>query len=169
MTTSGGSIRAISPPVDAVRQLRECVVLCFFYDASERRFTLVADYPDKASGSDRAFVALVFDRVVDFVREQGDHERFKRFFESYQAAENEAPIVVQDIQVSEADGSGIFQCWFGPNLGGLGFQYTGLVALTRDARVRNTGKVFVYSDLLSAEVFDFFSPFSNVDIERSLK
>lgn len=162
------SVREVSPPVAALGRLAECLLLAFNHDGSRQRFALVTDYPNKAPGSDRAFAALIFDGVASFVRERGDLERFREFDESYQAAENAPPIVVQGVRFSERSGGGTFQCWFGPNFGGLGFEYARLNAFTRDAHVRRAGKSFMYSDLASGEDFDFLSPFGRTHVEALL-
>jgi hypothetical protein len=153
------SFRKVIPPAGVLPKLVECLMLTFLYERQEDRFLLVADYPERASGSDRAFVALLFGGVSEFEREHGDLEPYKRFSESYQAGEDSPTIVIQDVQVAEGNGGGHVAFWFGPSFGGVRCKYEDLVVVVRNSRVRSQGNAFRYADLKSGEEFDFERPF----------
>ncbi|MGE0792523.1 MAG: hypothetical protein AB7S26_43030 [Sandaracinaceae bacterium] len=118
----------------------------------------MTDYPERAEGSDRAFIAFTFKSVSEFERESGDLERFKEFEEHYQASMTTPPVVVQEVQFARRDQGGRVQFWFGPNFGGLRFVFDGLKAVVRDARVWQEGHAFHYVDSRSGLEFDFYRP-----------
>jgi hypothetical protein len=160
------SIRKLVSPRGALHLLTECVVLAFVYDESRRRFCFVADFPEKAPRSDRAFVAFVFEGVTNFARDNGDLAKFCRFSSAYRAAEDETPIVVQSLRTMEHERKAVVQFWFGPNFGGLSFAYDDVAAFVRDARARQVGSSFAYFDMASGEELDFLCPFPELDRSR---
>lgn len=152
-------LRKVVPATSALLKLEECIVLMFRYEQTEDRFVLVADYPERAAGGDRAFVALGFGGVSEFDREYGDLARCREFGEYYQASEDAPPLVVQDVQAVGSSEGGRVQYWFGPGFGGVRFEYENLDAVVRDSRAWEEANVFHYADLTSGEEFNFFRAF----------
>jgi hypothetical protein len=154
------SLEALDHPRGAIPLLVEALVLSFDHDATARRFTLVADYPQKAPGADRSFVALCFAGVRDFVRERGSLPALQRFTENY-ATSDGPPVVVQSFRTTTTR----FELWLGPSFGGLSFHYADLAAFLRHSRAREVDGEWVYRDLDSDELLDSQHPFAGQDLD----
>jgi hypothetical protein len=160
-------LRKVIPSRDALSELMECLLLAFWYERRRGRLVMVTDYPDKESGADRSFLALVFVEVTEFVRESGRWAPYAGFVDSYAITPSVPSVVVQSVRFSDGGGQSTLECWFGPNFGGLRLRYGGLAAIVRDARVKRSERGFEYTDLRSGLPFEFSSPFSVDDIEAA--
>jgi len=55
---TGPGVQPLSDPEAALGRLAESLVISYVLDPAAATFTLVADYPDRAPGAQRSFVAL---------------------------------------------------------------------------------------------------------------
>lgn len=149
------------PGAVAANKLLECLLLSFCYEVQAKRFVLVTDHPDKTSSSARAFSALVFSGVTRFLRENGDLGEFAGIMSSYQAHRGSQPVVVQSLRSTAQT----FQCWFGPNFGGIQFEYEQVTALIRDTLAKEHNGEFIYVDAESSKPLDFYQPFNDAEIQ----
>jgi hypothetical protein len=154
------SVEALDNPRGAIPQLMEALVLSFDHDATAARFTLVADYPQKAPGADRTFIALRFQGVHDYARERGTLRALQRFAERYATAEG-PPVVVQSVRSTATR----FALWLGPSFGGLSFRYADVAAFLRHASAQQQDGDWVYRDLASGNVFDYRHPFAGLGVD----
>jgi hypothetical protein len=160
---STDSLRVIAPPSDALRRLSECLVLSFRHDRPQRQFVLITDYPDRAVGSDRAFLATIFSGVDRFVREAPTSGQRGGAPESYEARDGTPPVVMQAVTCGEAGGRAEFEGWLGPSFGGWQFRYEAVVAVVRDVLVRRAGESFHYHDIATQAELDFYRPFEGYE------
>jgi hypothetical protein len=149
------------PGAVAANKLLECLLLSFRYEVQAKRLILVTDHPDRASSTDRAFSALIFSGVTQFVRENGDIGEFATNKSSYQACRGSKPSVVQSLRNTAQT----FHCWFGPNFGGIQFEYEQVKALIRDTLAKEHNGGFTYVDAESSKPLDFYQPFDDAEIQ----
>jgi hypothetical protein len=111
----------LSSPETALEKLRESLLIAFSYAERDRKFPLIADYPDRSPGSERDLIALVFTEVSKFEREPGDLLALRRFVHHFAARHSTGVHLLQDIQTEKCvDGTARVSIWFGTNLGGSG-------------------------------------------------
>lgn len=140
--------------------LQDMLIIAFAYCADERRFTIISGYPERSPGSARDFVALVFKDVKRFHREPGDLPTLAHFKLSYATKDDVGTRESQDIESRDGeDGRQYVRFWFGPNFGGVAFEYGSLDVHRRGSRVVRTGGKIVYFDHVSMEEFEFDNPF----------
>ena len=140
--------------------LMESLLIAFAYNEHERRFTLVSDYPERSPGSVYDLVGLVFIDVRRFHREPGNLPELKKYKFSYATKDDTGATVFQDIETRDGeDGRHYVRFFFGPNFGGIAFEYGSLNVHRRGSRVVRTGGKIVYFDHVSMEEFEFDNPF----------
>ncbi len=143
--------------------LMESLLIAFAYNELERRFTIVSDYPERSSGSSRELVALVFRDVNRFNREVGDLPELRKFRLRYSTKDEAGGRVFQNIKTADgAEGRKYVRFWFGPNMGGVAFEYRHLEVHRRGSRVVKVKKHNIYFDAVSMKEFDFFNPFPDL-------
>lgn len=143
--------------------LQEMLVIAFAYRTDERRFTIISGYPARSPGSSRDFIALVFKDVNRFNREAGDLPALAHFKYSYATKDDVGTRAFQDIETRDGeDGCRYVRFWFGPNFGGIAFDYRSLEVRRRGSRVVKVKKDFIYFDLVSMKEFDFYNPFPDL-------
>jgi hypothetical protein len=153
-----------------LQKLLERPIIGFAYDTGKRTFTIVSDFPDLSPGSVRDLIALVFNGVRQFVREPGNLPKLARFRLRYTAKNDVGAFVFQDIETREHGPDAKYvRFWFGPNFGGMAFEYENLDVHKRGSRVFQMGDDFVYFDASTNEEFDFYFPFPSLLDERSSK
>jgi hypothetical protein len=158
-------MQKIESPEAALERLRECLLIAFSYSEEQRTFTLVSDYPDKSPGSDRDLVGFSFTEVEKFTREAGDLPELARFGTGYHARDEVGGRVFQAVELqAAASGARQVSFWFGPNFGGVAFDYRGLEGLRRCARVVEASGHFTYHDAVTGEELDFYDPFPQLRI-----
>jgi hypothetical protein len=150
-------------PID-LHMLQEMLIIAFAYRADERRFTIISSYPERSPGSSRDLIALVFKDVNRFIRELGDLPQLRKYKFSYATKDEVGARVFQDIATGDGEeGRQYVRFWFGPNFGGIAFEYRSLEVHRRGSRVVEIKKNdFVYFDLVSMKEFDFYDPFPDL-------
>ena len=144
----------------ALARLGESLVISYAFDATAATFTLVADYPDRAPGAQRSFVALRFSGVRSFRRDPGDFAELQAFTGTYSLAGSPRPIVIQHLRATGSAGDRSVELWLGPNFGGIAFSYDALTGFVRHARAEAHGGEWIYRDARTGEPFDFARPFA---------
>lgn len=144
--------------------LMESLLIAFAYNEHERRFSLVSDYPERSPGSVYDLVGLVFKDVHQFNREQGDLPRLKKYKFRYWTKDDTGAVVFQNIETGDGeDGYKRVRFFFGPNFGGIAFEYRDLEVHRRGSRVVEIKKnEFIYFDAASMKEFDFYNPFPHL-------
>lgn len=146
-----------------LEKLLERPIIGFAYNAGRCTFTIVSDFPDLSPGSVRDLIAFVFHSVSGFVRETGDLPELVRFRLRYAAKNEIGAHVFQDIETRELGaGAKYVRFWFGPNFGGIAFEYGSVDVYRRGSRVFQMGDDFIYFDARTNEEFDFYEPFPNL-------
>jgi hypothetical protein len=157
------SVSALKDPESALGLLQECLVLSFRFSAARGILTFVSDYPKKTAESVREFAAFVFHDVGEFNREFGNLEQLRVFQQAYESRDDSGAIVVQAIRSEDVpNGRKRVEFWFGPNFGGISFEYAWVEGFTRASSVEETKGAFLYRDLRTREEFDFFAPFPSL-------
>jgi len=143
--------------------LMESMVIAFAYNEHERRFTIISDYPERSPGSVYDLVGLVFKDVNRFNREPGDLPKLKKYKFRYSTKDDTGACVFQNIETGEGeDGCQYVRFFFGPNFGGIAFEYRSLEVHRRGSRVVRIKNDPVYFDAASMKEFDFYNPFPDL-------
>ena len=150
----------------ALGRLIESLVISYSLDLAVATFTLVADYPDRAPGAQRSFVALQFSSVRGFRRYRGNLAELQASADTYSTADSPSPIVIQHLSTTGDDGDRHVELWFGPNFGGVAFSYGGMAGFIRHARTEERDGDWIYRDARTGEAFDFARPFAGA-LDRS--
>lgn len=139
------------------------LIIAFAYRAEERRFTIISSYPERSPGSSRDLIALVFNDVNRFHRELGNLPELRKYKFSYATKDEVGSREFQDIETGEGeDGCQHVDFWFGPNFGGIAFEYRSLKVYRRASRVIKVGDDIIYFDLVSNREFDVYNPFPDL-------
>lgn len=154
------TVEVIDPPEGCIARLRESLVISFALDDAAETFTLVTDYPDRAPGAHRSFLALRFGGVRDFRREAGKFRELQGFRHDYAIGDGVPPIVIQHIRSTAGDHRA-FEAWFGWDFGGIAFSYRTLAGLARHGHAENRDGTWCYTDARSGAPFDFARPFAD--------
>lgn len=160
MTITASGVEPLADAEAALRRLVESLVISYALDRATATFTLVADYPYKAPGAQRSFVALQFSGVRSFRREPGDLGELRPFTDAYSVANSPRPIVIQYLSTTGDGSDRSVELWFGPNFGGVAFSYDATAGFVRHACAEKCGGDWVYRDARTGEPFDFARPFA---------
>ena len=143
--------------------LMESLLIAFAYNEHERQFVIVSDYPERSPGSVYDLVGLVFQRVNRFHRELGNLAELRKYKLSYATKDSPGSTVFQHIETGEGDdGCQHVNFWFGPNFGGIAFDYRSLEVHRRGTRVVKVKDRKIYFDSVSMKEFDFYNPFPDL-------
>jgi hypothetical protein len=160
VTTS--AVEPISNAEAAINRIMESLVISYALDATAATFTLVADYPDRALGAQRSFIALRFSGVHDFRRDPGNLAELQALTDSYSVADSPRPIVIQHLSVVVGRHDRSVELSFGPNFGEIAFFYSSVAGFVRHSRAEAHDGNWIYQDVRSGEAFDFARPFAGV-------
>lgn len=158
MTATG--VQPLSDPQAALGRLAESLVISYVLDPVAATFTLVVDYPDRAPGAQRSFVALRFSGVRGFHRDPGNLAELQAFTDTYSVADSRRPIVIQHLCTTGDDSDRSVELSFGPNFGGVAFSYGAVAGFIRHARAEERNGDWIYRDAHTGESFDFARPFA---------
>ncbi len=143
--------------------LQEMLIIAFAYRAEERRFTIISSYLERSPGSSRDLIALVFSDVNRFHRELGDLPKLRKYKFSYATKDEVGGREFQNIETGDGqDGCQYVNFWFGPNFGGIAFDYRSLEVHRRGTRVVKVKDRKIYFDSVSMKEFDFYNPFPDL-------
>lgn len=156
---TGPGVQPLSDPEAALGRLAESLVISYVLDPAAATFTLVADYPDRALGAQRSFVALRFSGVRGFHRDPGNLAELQAFTDTYSVADSPRPIVIQHLSMTGDESGRSVELSFGPNFGGVAFSYDAVAGFIRHARAEERDGDWIYRDARTGEAFDFARPF----------
>jgi hypothetical protein len=156
---TGPGVQPLADPEVALGRLVESLVISYVLDPAAATFTLVADYPDRAPGAQRSFVALRFSGVRGFHRDPGNLTELQAFVDTYSLADSPGPIVIQHLSTTGDDSDRSAELSFGPNFGGVAFSYDAVAGFIRHARAEERDGDWIYRDARTGEAFDFARPF----------
>lgn len=137
--------------------IEEGLLLSFEHREQQGVFELVTDVPFVGGKGRRVFARLRFDGVIEFTR-YGFHPRFAGVGKRFSAKEHREDFVVQDIQLGAPSGR-VARVGFGNLLGGLAFGYESWSAEQRWTVAKFQEDDWLYADLRTGEVVDFYRPF----------
>lgn len=157
MTTTGAE--PIADADAALDRLTESLVISYALVPAAAAFTLVADYPDRASGAQRSFVALRFSGVRGFHRDPGDLAELQAFTDTYSVVDSPRPIVLQHLRATGSGSDRSVELSFGTNFGGVAFSYDAVAGFIRHAHAEERDGDWIYRDARTGEAFDFARPF----------
>lgn len=153
-------MQIIAKPVTVLRnELIESLLISYAYAPAEATFAIVCDYGNMASGSDRAFLRLVFGGVRDYRRELGMRKELQGFTTDYSTKLTVGSTVVQSVMLKEEAGSMLVELWFGPGFGQVSFTSESVVGQVRNARARVREGGWDYFDFETGAPIDFYAPF----------
>jgi hypothetical protein len=159
-TVTASGAEPIADAGAALGRLIESLVISYSLDLAAATFTLVADYPDRAPGAQRSFVALRFSSVRSFRRYPGNLAELQASTDTYSTADSPRPIVIQHLSTTGDDDGRCVELSFGPNFGGIAFSYDGVAGFIRHARAEERDGDWIYRDARTGEAFDFARPFA---------
>ena len=149
-------------PYEAMKNVRESMVLSFELSRERRRFILVCDYPIRAPGARCAFAGFVFEGVRDYARENGLVAVSGRFNEKFHTRELTMPVVIESIKTTNMSDERHLDLWFGYSFGGVQLTYGSVKAYRRNALARQVNGEWLCRDLDSEEEYHFFDPFPDL-------
>lgn len=153
------------PIVDAeaaIECLIESLIISYALDATGATFTLIADFPNRAPGAQRSFIALRFSDVRGFRRDPGNLAELQAFTNIYSVADNPRPIVIQHLSSTSGGHDRSLELLLGPNFGEIAFFYDAVAGFVRHARAELRDGDWIYHDVRTGEAFDFARPFAGV-------
>jgi len=160
-------MQLIQQPEQAWMKLIEALVLAFHYDKDRNTFTFVCEYPERPTGMDRSFLALVFHGVTAFSRELGNLPKYHRFGVQFQNAPGPPTIVIQGIEATPGPTGTHQEIWLGYNFGLISFTFQTVEGFVRHATVNKVGRDFIYHDPDTGELYDFYVPFPSLQFPTS--
>ncbi|HET9622247.1 MAG TPA: hypothetical protein VFP84_12830 [Kofleriaceae bacterium] len=152
------SVEPVAHPDDALARIVESLVISYALDDAGATFLLIADFPERAPGAQRSFVALRFSGVRDFHRTPGTLAELQPFLREYALVNSPRPVMIQDVEHT-ADRIALF---LGPNFGDVTFRYAEVRGWIRHAHAENRAGQWFYRDADTGEPLELARPFAGV-------